>query len=268
MTSLVSRLFGNVVLAYHKSGARGAARLFAILARAVNAEPLLLTTTRDSIKVALTPRHYIDTEIIRHGYYEKEVLDAILKYLKPNDVFWDVGANIGLHSVTVKSLRPDATVVAFEPNPEIVIRLQKNMRLNGTYLQLVQAALWDVATLRGLCLNQPFNPGMATLVPNPEQSSLITYVSCYRGDDLIKDGLVPTPNVIKMDVEGAESNVLDGLAETLRSKGVRAVIFEHTPGETNEAGAPITRLPTFGFRIEQLKSQAWARHSNYVAVRD
>jgi len=268
MIEYILRRFGNLITIYHKSGARGAARLFALLAKATNAEPLLETLTQHGVKVVLTPRHYVDTEIIRRGYYEIEVLEAVLEHLRPRDVFWDVGANIGLHSVTVKSLRPDSTVVAFEPNPEMVQRLLRMMRLNAIAFQVVQSALWNTSTLQGLTLLQPFNPGMTTLLPNGDNCSPICHISCHRADDLVKQNLVPQPNVIKLDVEGAESKVLEGLTETLQSRSVRAVIFEHTPSGTTDASIPFVRLPTLGFRVERLKSHHAAPHSNYIAVRD
>ena len=50
-------------------------------------------------------------------YYQREVLDAILASLRDDGVLWDVGANVGLHVITAKRLRPQETVVAFEPAP-------------------------------------------------------------------------------------------------------------------------------------------------------
>lgn len=267
MTKQFSCFLGNAIVRYHKSGARGAARLCALLARAINAEPLFLTTTQHKVRVPLTPRHYIDTEIIRHGYYELEVLEAVMANLKTGDVFWDVGANIGLHSVTVKSLRPDCSVVAFEPSPQMIVRLLQTMEHNGANLQVVQSALWGSPTLHGLHPGQMCNPGMTTLLPKDGDSSPSSFISCHRGDDLVNQGLVPCPNVIKMDVEGAESKVLDGLVDTLKSKCLRAVIFEHTPGGAIDVDSPFMRLPLLGFRVEQLKSRHPARHSNYVAIR-
>jgi FkbM family methyltransferase len=269
MIEFTSRLIGQFIARYHKSGARGAARMFAIIAKMINAEPLLLTKTQHNVTIALTPRHYIDTEIIRRGYYEIEVLDAVLEHLEPGNVFWDVGANLGLHSATVKFLRPDSVVVAFEPNPELIVRLLQTMDRNNLTVQVVQSALWNSTTLQGLHLAQSCNPGMTTLLPEDGNNLPMSYISCHLGDELVRQGLVPAPTVIKLDVEGAEGKVLDGLTETLKSRNLHAVIFEHTSTDgTDDVDTPFTRLPLLGFRIQRLNSHHAAKHANYVAIRD
>jgi len=71
----------------------------------------------------LQPHEYIDAIVLREGYYEPEVIDALRPFLRPGAVFWDVGANIGLHTVTAACLAPGSQVVAFEPNPAVFARL-------------------------------------------------------------------------------------------------------------------------------------------------
>lgn len=80
--------------------------------------------------MALDPSDYIDSFIIKEGYYESEVFDALASRLQSsNDVVWDVGANIGIHSLTMAKLNPGLTVVCFEPNPCLVEVLRWQMRL-------------------------------------------------------------------------------------------------------------------------------------------
>ena len=83
----------------------------------------------------------MDKSFLNGSYYEREVLDAILANLGCDGVLWDVGANAGFHSVTTKHLRPDATVIAFEPVPFVAFRLMMNAELNGLDIRLLPIAL-------------------------------------------------------------------------------------------------------------------------------
>ena len=95
---------------------RGAARLRRIL-RGHHEVTLTRVRTVDGLLFDLDVENVMDYAVLDHGYYEREVIDAIIRSLTPNGVLWDVGSNIGLHAITAKHLRSDATVVAFEPAP-------------------------------------------------------------------------------------------------------------------------------------------------------
>ena len=70
---------------------------------------------RYGLKLELDPREKIDGAVIRHGYFDDDVIACLLGRVRPGDIFWDIGANIGLHSLTLKLLRPETDVVCFEP---------------------------------------------------------------------------------------------------------------------------------------------------------
>jgi hypothetical protein len=112
----------------------------------------------------LCPDNYIDRVVLRDGYYESEVLDAILDGLPSQAVVWDVGANFGLHGITLKVLRPDVRVICFEPAPEQADRIIAHSELNAAPVEVLRIGLGDerkTATLH--CVSG--NPGMSTFVP-------------------------------------------------------------------------------------------------------
>src|SRR5213594_4081429 len=100
----------RLLAAYCRKQWRGSYRLSKIL-REQNIKPLIQTQSRYGAKFFLSPLDYIDSFVLLCGYYESEVLESILPFLDSNAVFWDVGANFGLHAITAKYLRPEAKVL-------------------------------------------------------------------------------------------------------------------------------------------------------------
>jgi FkbM family methyltransferase len=153
---------------------------------------------------------------------EPGALAAFLFLLRPDDVVWDVGASVGLF--TVHAAREGASVVAFEPDPATVIRLRQNVALNDTAsrIQCRHEALSDCAghgTLRtdGLA---GFAPSLADL----GRHGTVVQTSMTTIDVLVASGLAK-PNVLKIDVEGAEVLVLHGGMQLLASEAPPRVIF-------------------------------------------
>ena len=70
-------------------------------------------------------------------------LEAILPFLRQGAVFWDIGANFGLHAITAKHLKPEARVICIEPSPIMIARLNANARLNNVSVDIINAALSD-----------------------------------------------------------------------------------------------------------------------------
>lgn len=175
----------------------------------------------------LDPENFMDVRVLYGGYYQREVLDAVLSALPENGVFWDVGANIGLHSVTVKALRPDVEVVAIEPAPLPAIRVLQNARLNGVQVRLAGFALGGCAGYENLSLVIEGNSGLSSFRPwSDVRYGAHMLTRCERADDLIASGMLPAPDVVKIDVEGYELEVLRGMPALLASGNLKAVIFE------------------------------------------
>ncbi|HQY06006.1 MAG TPA: FkbM family methyltransferase [Lacunisphaera sp.] len=217
----------------------------------------------------LHPQEYIDAIVLREGYYEAEVIEALRPYLRTEAVFWDVGANIGLHTVTAARLAPQAQIVAFEPSPATFARLAGHVRLNGCAADLQPIALGDRDGSATLYINTGGNAGMSSIM-HPETGPG-TSVRLARADTLVSAGTVPAPTVMKLDVEGAEEGVLRGFGELLERPSLQAVVFE-TTAELLADPAQCTatrRLLTAGFRIEALPRTQAAAHrlANFLAYR-
>lgn len=148
---------------------------------------------------------------------EREMVRDLLRELRDDDVFWDVGAHIGFHSCFAAQ-RADR-VEAFEPVPLSTKRLRENARKNGVDIGVHECALWD---------------SNETLTLDDESASTgetgaIT-VPARRGDEFATD--VSPPTVVKIDVEGAEPRVVEGMKDLLSADRCRVVYCEvHRPAD-------------------------------------
>jgi FkbM family methyltransferase len=263
-------MMDRLLTAYFRSGWRGFHRLWNSF-RADTPQPYVTAYNKYGVKLWLCPTDYIDAFVLLAGYYESEVLEAILRSLDADGVLWDVGANFGLHAVTASYLRPEARVVCIEPSPLLLGRLCANVRLNNLNVEIVSTALADSRGLRYLHLADG-NPGMTTLKPHAaKQYRARVLCSCDTGDGLVATNVLPPPTVIKLDVEGSELDVLRGLSVVLRSNQLRAVIFEHESKLLCDADNELYRiLASAGFRIRQLVRNENTSHAadNFIAVRE
>lgn len=154
--------------------------------------------------------------------YEKSALGTFLFLLTPGDVVWDVGAAFGLFSV--HSAEFCNQVVAFEPDPSHYQRLVGNIELNrqGSKVSIQQLALCD--SQGELSLSTSGLSGVSpTLGVNDKHSSKVS-VKTETVDRMVKSGVVK-PTVMKIDVEGAEAQVLRGAAELLSSEEKPRLLF-------------------------------------------
>jgi FkbM family methyltransferase len=242
---------------------RGSARMRSLL-RGAYPISLARVQTIHGLTLAIDPESYIDDIILRQGYYELPVLNAILEHLPENGVLWDIGANEGIHSVTAKYLRPGATVVAFEPVPFIAARLALNAELNKTDIRLITTALGSSSGYADMSVKIRGNSGLSSLKPwtTIDYDSQVT-CRVERADVLLAGGTIPQPNVVKVDVEGTELDVLKGFGDQLNAPSLKAVIFEGE--ERREDFSSV--LASRGFRIRPLHQSGDERLVNFLALR-
>lgn len=231
---------------------------------------LLRAKTTHGLLFNLDPDDHLDRIVLQHGYYEGEILETLLQYLGNAGVLWDIGANIGLHAITAKHLRPEAHVVCFEPSPFTFCRLYMNAKLNGSDLQMVNAGLGNSRGFLSLNMTISGNSGQTSFRPwdHVEYSGAIR-CWCDTGADLVRQGVVPAPTVVKIDVEGFEPEVFSGLQPILKGSALEAIVFE-APADLLTGSHPICRiLLESGFKIDPIHSAVPEENSlvNYVATR-
>ncbi|HEV2136877.1 MAG TPA: FkbM family methyltransferase [Terracidiphilus sp.] len=228
-----------------------------------NPSTLLRRNTSHGLIVAVDPDSIMDSEVVRQGYYEPEILDAILTHLPENEVFWDVGANFGMHAITVQSLRPNARVIAFEPSPVPLSRLTYNVLLNASQVTILPIALGNATGYAQMEIKVSGNTGISSLSPWPGSrydGHLTARVE--TGDALISSGLVPRPSVIKIDVEGFEREVLVGLSCLCDSAKNLTLVFE---SNAEKLGPIMELLEASGFTVSPIFAVGQSSGTNYLA---
>ncbi len=163
------------------------------------------------------------------GYYEVEKAEAIRRFLKPGSAFVDAGANKGDFSLIAAALlKGTGKVLAFEPAPANVKWLQKSVALNRyTNVRVCDVALADGNGTASLYLGE--KSGWHTLVPGlPHRNAAVITVGKSTLDGFLEKSQETKVDMLKIDVEGAELQVLEGARHTLdRNKDIVLLIDTH-----------------------------------------
>ncbi|MDN5286784.1 MAG: Methyltransferase, FkbM family [Mucilaginibacter sp.] len=261
----------SLLIFFIKHKLRGKDRLFTLLAK-LGFRKLILLKAKYGIQLQLNPNEYIDNLIIKEGFYESEITEEIFKHLQSDSIFWDIGANIGIHSIAVKKNFPNCKVYSFEPNPGTLSLLYANIKLNRLDIQICGFALFDKIRSMTLHITEG-NSGMTTLTPWHE-IKFDTTIKCLTttGDTLVSEGF-DAPTVIKLDTEGSELHVLKGCKELLKSPTLKAIIFEAGNNllENLDNDETALFLNEFSFKRIKLLTRNESTHhglSNFVALKD
>src|SRR5271169_431984 len=150
------------------------------------------------------------------GTDEPHLQRAIRRYVAAGDTVYDIGANLGYVSLSLaKRVGSGGQVVAFEPVPRNIERFRQNIEINGiTNVRLLEFAASDRAGEAVIRIAD--NLSTASLVwhrNNPSASQVS--VRTVAIDELVAAGDLGYPKFVKIDVEGAEGEVLDGMCRTL-----------------------------------------------------
>lgn len=183
------------------------------------------------------------------GWYERRYLTLLRQQVRRGDVYIDVGAHIGIHAQVIARdlLTLEGRVVAFEPSPDTAARLRRTSAVNGlTNLQVVNVAL---GAKRGE-MELRSDPSrfeaadMAVLSfygPGPS----IGLTDVISLDEWVKDTDLSAIDFVKVDVEGAEQAVLQGMQDSIRTFRPRLIGIEIRDYLLLQAGTSEAQLRSF-----------------------
>lgn len=175
------------------------------------------------------------------------LLDLLRRYLAPGDVFVDVGANVGMFAIDIaRHVGPTGKVYAFEPAPDVAQQLRVNIEQCGVagWVDVQQIALGSRSGLRVLRADpdHPLDSSKRSLfVVGPA----VCEVTVRVFDDLVASNDVEVErgvHAVKIDVEGAEADVLQGMEGTLKSCRPRLLVVETIEGHLRRAGSTVDDL--------------------------
>ena len=168
----------------------------------------------------------IDSGIHRYwlGTYELEKQERFTQMVSPEDIVFDIGANVGFYSLLASMLVGDlGRVISFEPVKRNINYLRQHLAIN----QIENVTVMEVAVSD--------RDGLASFDPSPEASmghfseAGAEQVQTVSIDRLIELNQLPLPQVMKIDIEGAEMLALIGAQNTINHN--HPIIFLATHGE-------------------------------------
>lgn len=160
----------------------------------------------------------------RHDFHtEKSVISSFIQDIEPNDIVYDIGANVGIYSSFAGQIVNEGAIICFEPHPVAVPVLYENLNTNHSKFEIVQVGLSDRNGYSKM--KSDF-----TTAANINSRSGIN-IKLEKIVDIVEQGSFPSPTVAKIDVEGAELDVLRGFGGILDELELLYVEVHHMLGE-------------------------------------
>ncbi len=195
--------------------------------------------------------------------YEDRFHNALLNAIRPGDVVWDIGANVGFYTkLFADRVGPSGAVLAFEPSPEQFASLTAAIAGRAN-VQTQNVALSNASGTANFYLNGSGIGVTDGLAPSAGNARVVE-VCVERAD---RFGAPNPPCVIKIDVEGFEFEVLQGLSGLLPNQALRAIFMEVHFLQLANRGLPdaprdmMAILRAAGFNVR------WVDPSHIAAIR-
>jgi FkbM family methyltransferase len=168
------------------------------------------------------------------GLHDFSEMAFLLHFLRPGDLFYDVGANVGTYTVLASGVC-QARSLAFEPDPSAAAALRRNVEVNGL-ADLVTVQETAVGAAKGVAnFTIGLDTGNRILMEGSIGARKIEMTT------LDESSVREKPTLLKMDVEGFNYQVVEGAKTTLASENLKAIIIEW-PSEV------INTLTSLGFQ--------------------
>lgn len=219
----------------------GTDRLLRLLHPPGNRRPLrTIVDYDDDLRLHIDTQSFCEWYIYFYGAFRPRVSERLNQMLQPGHVAFDIGANIGMHSVIMANrVGPTGRVVSFEPDPHPHARLLANLQLNGfTFVETHRAALSSRSETRKFFLHDETigNFANASLhADNVGADTAAVDVDVLSLDDFVAANPPPRLDVIKLLAQGEEWNILQGGMATL-SRYRPAVFFLYEPSYWQRQG--------------------------------
>jgi FkbM family methyltransferase len=211
------------------------------------------------LRMELDPAEWTQMQLIKRNWLEPRTLALYQKLLRPGDVFVDIGAHVGFHSLVARQLvGPTGLVIGIEPQPYNAHKILANWRANNfTNLKLVIAAAG--AENRSVTLSDQvlIDRSLLTLLECGGKNEAQKFeVPLVRLDSLFQRHRIKDVKLLKIDVEGYEFEVVMGAGERLPDmKNIILEILDTTTRDRIEALTELLR--SNGFELLTIDGAPW-----------
>ena len=208
-----------------------------------------------------------------NDYEEDELLNRIYNCRKEDMVYYDLGANVGLTSIPLSDYCK--TIYSIEPNPNSVKLLKKNISTNKVKnIKIFQKGVSDKIGEFDFFLGHPEShsphsslSGVRHSIQGDTELPYSVKVKLVTLDKLIVDNDLLPPDVIKIDIEGAEFHALKGMKETIR-KFKPYLFIEVHPRRLIDFGTSekefLRYIKKIGYLVENLRYRRLSGYKIYA----
>jgi FkbM family methyltransferase len=190
----------------------------------------------------------LNRDLLLRGSYEPDAVGTFFAALEPAMTVFDIGANIGYYSVVAASaVGAGGRVYAFEPDPRNLEVLRRNVaQAQGAPISVVPAAVGEQEGTLSLFVN-PADSSINSLartnadVLGPGDTARALPVPCLTLDSFVEREHIAPPDVIKMDVQGAEMLVFSHANRVLSHRPLK-IFFEFWPFGLQQLGTQPVEL--------------------------
>jgi len=172
-------------------------------------------------------------EYIIGNYEDPAVLETFCSWLKPNTVFYDLGGNVGFYAILANRFITEGKIYSFEPLPAVRAVFEKHLAINQKLLinnniSILPFAIADEEREISFSNNAKQQDGNTYIKGSSVYAAAkdIIWVKAFPIDGLLQKGYEP-PDIIKIDVEGAEYDVLCGAVNTLQQYKPNILLATH-----------------------------------------
>ena len=204
------------------------------------------------LSAAHVPVSHAHAGLLASGLLELPVQEAMKRLLAPGEVFYDVGANVGFFALAgARHVGPSGAVYAFEPVPDNAAAIRAGAELNGfANVEVIEKAAGRAAGGDRLLLVEDLSWSHLESQGSHPRATGTLEIEIVAIDDLVAAGRVPPPQLVKIDVEGAELDVLEGMRKTIE---------EHRPAIVCElhdtAAAFVETMEGLGYASSNLEAK-------------
>lgn len=168
-----------------------------------------MTDRIDGTKFTYNLNTEIGSKLYLEGEFEKKEIALCQKYIKRNSIVLDIGANIGIHSIYFSRIAKEGLVFSFEPSPETFRLLLKNV-MNSSNILPINIGVSNFKNIADFYMASD-NAYSSLKDTKRKEIKKIVKVICFTLDDFFKGLNLSNIDFVKIDVEGFEQSVLEGM---------------------------------------------------------
>lgn len=203
-------------------------------------------------------------ELLINGVYEQDIVHFLQKQIQDRAIYFDIGANIGSIGLPIVKAKPGIHYYGFEASPKVFAFLEKNFNDNQiAHFELYNKLIHKDDEQRMKFYQSDFF-GKSSLAPT--YSSDYVMVNSVSLDSFCRQKNIEHIDWMKVDVQGFEIYVFEGMKELLANKKVKNILFEFEPWAEEQAQVRIGIAKDFvesmGYSLYALDGHLWGNNGH------